>query len=314
MSKLILRYCPLVGCIFAAFCRRFLGSEGSAIIILTLFILLLILIIVYRIRLSKRKKSLLFLILFLVFFFCSLFRLHLLECFNFALPFFLWGVSSGEIIPGSGPSRSSSWAEDPFEIQVLTEPFSETEMEGTSARSSIPRVAIDEAGPSHQGHEEAEPPQKVVNNASLESSMRNRIVRLEQDNSPYLLDKAKGEYWTQIKQQLDHIHSQDEYNRFIEFENRDLQIRERKQECLRLFNHVLAKHPPLEGLAPYNPQEALNDFLDEHRQEVDKRVHLEVEKGDREHIAFLEKLLSDLKNSGPDAVKRIFYPPSPSNN
>lgn len=281
------RFLSLLTYICAVSWQHFLGSEGTAITILTLVILLLILIIVYRIRLSQKKNGSQIL-LFLLFFSCSLFRLHLQECLYFALPFILWGVSSGEIIPGSDPSRSTSWREDSFEIEVLMEPFSETEMEGTSG--------------------------SVVRNESLESSMRNRIVRLEQDNSPYLLDKAKGEYWTQIKQELDHIHSQDEYNRRIEFENRDLQIRERKQECLRLFNHILAQHPPLEDLAPYNPQEALNDFLDEHRQEVDKRVHFEVQKGDREHIAFLEKLLSDLKNSGPDAVKRIFHPPSPSNN
>ena len=62
-----------------------------------------------------------------------------------------------------------------------------------AAPPSIPRVAADEAGPSHP-----------VKNTSLESSMRNRIVRLEQDNSPYLLDKAKGDYWAQIRHELDH--------------------------------------------------------------------------------------------------------------
>jgi len=41
-------------------------------------------------------------------------------------------------------------SEDSFEIGVLEEPFSETELEGTSARSSIPRVAGDEAGPSNR--------------------------------------------------------------------------------------------------------------------------------------------------------------------
>ncbi|KAK7405664.1 hypothetical protein VNO78_07249 [Psophocarpus tetragonolobus] len=93
-------------------------------------------------------------------------------------------LGSGEIFPSSGPSRSTSWTEDSFEMRVLMEPFSETEMEGTLARSSIPRVAGDEAGPSHQ--------RSVVENASLESSMRNRIARLEQDNSPYLLDKGRA--------------------------------------------------------------------------------------------------------------------------
>ncbi|KAK7375864.1 hypothetical protein VNO78_35177 [Psophocarpus tetragonolobus] len=93
-------------------------------------------------------------------------------------------------------------------MRVLMEPFSETEMEGTSARSSIPRVAGDEAGPSHQ--------RSVVENASLESSMRNRIARLEQDNSPYLLDKGRGVYWAQLKEELKHASSQrDLFNRLL---------------------------------------------------------------------------------------------------
>lgn len=45
----------------------------------------------------------------------------------------------------SGPSSSSSWTEDSFELRVLSEPFSETEMEGTAVNSSIPRVGRDEA-------------------------------------------------------------------------------------------------------------------------------------------------------------------------
>ncbi|PWA44242.1 hypothetical protein CTI12_AA526070 [Artemisia annua] len=67
-------------------------------------------------------------------------------------------VSDGEIIPSNsgsgGPSHSNSWTEDSFSIGVLMEPFSETEMEGTSVHSSVAR---DEAGPSHQGRDEAGP-------------------------------------------------------------------------------------------------------------------------------------------------------------
>ncbi|CAI9768636.1 unnamed protein product [Fraxinus pennsylvanica] len=45
----------------------------------------------------------------------------------------------------SGPASSSSWTEDAFELRVLSELFSETEMEGTSVNSSIPMVGHDEA-------------------------------------------------------------------------------------------------------------------------------------------------------------------------
>ncbi|GJY25189.1 hypothetical protein Tco_0399915 [Tanacetum coccineum] len=103
-----------------------------------------------------------------------------------------------------GPSHSPSWKEDSFEINVLLE---ESETEGTSARSS--GAARDEAGP----------PRQDYINRSFEASMRNRILRLEQDDSPYLLGKAKGTYWSDIRLMLEHAPSQNEYNRLLEFEN-----------------------------------------------------------------------------------------------
>ncbi|GJY20775.1 hypothetical protein Tco_0393341, partial [Tanacetum coccineum] len=99
-------------------------------------------------------------------------------------------------------------------IKYLLEPFSETETEGTSARSLVVR---DEVGPSRQDY--------VVVNQSFESSMQNRILRLKQDDSSYLLGKANGMYWSDIRLQLEHASSQKEYNRLLEFENKDLHIR-----------------------------------------------------------------------------------------
>ena len=67
---------------------------------------------------------------------------------------------SGEIIPsheGSGPSRSTSLAsEDSFGIQVLLEPW------------------------------------PVIHNEALESSMRNRILVMENRGCIFLLDKDRG--------------------------------------------------------------------------------------------------------------------------
>lgn len=115
--------------------------------------------------------------------------------------FFTTGVIEGnmmappndEIVPShsgsGGPSHSPSWKEDSFEIDVLLE---ESETEGTSARSS--GAARDEAGP----------PRQDYINRSFEASMRNRILRLEQDDSPYLLGKAKGTYWSDIRLMLEH--------------------------------------------------------------------------------------------------------------
>ena len=79
---------------------------------------------------------------------------------------------SQEGVPVTWSSRHSGWTD--FDLDVLAEPSSETEMEGTSVNSSIPRC--DEAGPSHQG--------SVVQNASLEASLRNRVQRLERDKNP----------------------------------------------------------------------------------------------------------------------------------
>ncbi|XP_076945537.1 putative mitochondrial protein AtMg01280 [Bidens hawaiensis] len=200
--------------------------------------------------------------------------------------------SGGEIIPSNsgsgGPSHSNSWTEDSFSIGVLMEPFPETSTEGASTASA-------DAGPPH-----------VVRNASLESSMRNQIVRLEQDNSPYLLDKGKGAYWSDIKKELEHAPSQGEYNRLVSFENRDLLLRELKHEDLRLFQRVLEQNPPLADQAPYSPQEVFQDFLDEHGDELEQ-LQLDVYQRDQLELEFLALVRQGLKRDGPAYIReRIF--------
>ncbi|KAL8255088.1 hypothetical protein R6Q59_033309 [Mikania micrantha] len=209
--------------------------------------------------------------------------------------------SGGEIVPSNsgsrGPSYSHSRTENSFSIGVLMEPFSETEME---VRSSGAR---EEAGPSHQGRDEPGPSREIIeHNGSLESSMRNRIARLEQDKNPYLLGKAKGAYWSEIKRALDHAPSQGEYNRLVSFENRDLQLRELKHEALRLFQEVLAQNPPLADQAPYNPQEAFQDFLSEHGDQLD-RLHWDVSERDKLELQFLALVKQGLKRDGPSFIR-----------
>lgn len=212
------------------------------------------------------------------------------SCFFFLILFSLSDAWSGELAKHMNPTSR----EDSFGIPVLMEPFPETEMEGASAGSSIPRV--DEAGP---------PP--LVHNSSLEASMRNRIARLEGDGSPYLLDKEKGNYWSDIKVELDNAPSQGEYKRLLEFESRDLQIRELKHECLRLFEEVLNQNPPLADQAPYKPQEAFNDFLGQHRDQLDQReLEVDVVERDKEEIKFLYIVRQGLKKDGPAYVTYIF--------
>lgn len=203
--------------------------------------------------------------------------------------------SGGEVTPysgPSGPSSSSSWKEDSFEIQVLLEPFSETDTEGTSVNPPIPRVAGEEAGPSHQP--------SIVHNASFESSLHQRIQRLENENTSFLLDKVKGEYWTDIKRDLDLAPSQLEYNRLLEFENRDLQIREHKHACYALLQETLKKHPYLlENAVQSDPTDALLSFFQETREELDEDFPQASHLADREEMRILVKVYKNIREEGP---------------
>ena len=119
--------------------------------------------------------------------------------------------------------------------------------------SSVPRVARDEAGPSHQA--------AIVHNRSLESSIRSRIRFLEDDKTIFLLGKEKGEYWNEIRGALEQAPSREEYTRLLEFENRDLRIWELKHSCFSQFQQVLSEQPALKENTDYDPEEALIDFF-----------------------------------------------------
>lgn len=185
-------------------------------------------------------------------------------------------VGGGLALPAPvGTSSSSSWTEDPFEISVLEEPFSDQE-------------------------------EANYNNTSLEESMRQRIGRLEKDQSIFLLGKSWGAYWGDIKQALDNAPSQGEFQRLLAFENRDLQIRELKHDCLHLFQDVLIHNPALAENAAYNPQEAFVDFLEEIRDELEKVLVKQGRDWDipyRDHceLKFLKKVYIDLERHGPNS-------------
>ena len=169
-------------------------------------------------------------------------------------------------------------------------PSGTPEKEGTAVNSSIPRVARDEAGPSHQP--------SIVNNSSLESSIRGRISILENDNSPFLLDKERGGYWKERKQTLDQAPTQDEYTRVLNCENLDLQIRERKHACLSLFQQELSNHPALGENAAYNPKEAFIDFFDQNRNELDTHLEWSPEQSDRMELQFIDRVEQDIRERG----------------
>ena len=124
---------------------------------------------------------------------------------------------------------------------------------GTSGNPATPRVGRDEAGPSH--------PPAIVPNSSLETSLRNRIVSLENDQTLFLLDKKRGEYWSEIKNALDQAPDQREYNRLLDFENRDLQIRELQHKCYSMLKGVLSEHPDLAENEQYKSLDLIGRVL-----------------------------------------------------
>jgi hypothetical protein len=179
----------------------------------------------------------------------------------------------------------------------------------TASSSSIHSVDQDElwkevekgeqAGPSHQGGGSS-----IVRNSSLESSLHRRILGL--DDSPYLLGKKPIDYWTGIRVELEHAASQKEYSRLLEFESRDLQIRELKQQCLGLYNTILKDNPTLADQAPYKPGEVLDDFFDHHSTRLD-RENIPVEIKDRLEMQFLEGLHQRLREEDPNYVRTSIF-------
>ena len=168
--------------------------------------------------------------------------------------------------PGApSPGHSSTNTEDSFGIQVL--------MEGWP----------------------------IAPNSSIESSMQQRILELENGNSPFLLDKEKGEYWQEISSSLRNCSCQNDYDRLLVFENRDLRIRELKHSCYTLFKQVLSQNPALAENAAVDPMEVFIDFLEAKRTELDKRGG-DVLVRDRREIRFLRVLKRDLLQHGPNSA------------
>ena len=124
---------------------------------------------------------------------------------------------------------------------------------------------------------------------------------MENTNCIFLLDKDRGEYWAEVKNALDNCSSQKEYNRLLEFENRDLQIRELKHSCYSIFQQMLTDHPALAENAAYTPNEAFIDFLNEKRNELDQKGGNILVKDQRE-LKFFNVLAHDLRRHGPNSA------------
>lgn len=185
----------------------------------------------------------------------------------------------GLTLPGpSSPAASSASTEDSFGVQVISEPWD------------------------------------VTPNLGLECSIRNRIVRMENANSIFLLDKEKGQYWSDIKAELTACYSQKEYNLRLEFENRDLQIREIQTECYSLLKKIIIINPDLMSNAQYEaPDIAIKEFCDETRADLEAedqhRLGFHSGDTDRAELEIYRKVARDLDQNGPQSFyfKRYWF-------
>lgn len=95
----------------------------------------------------------------------------------------------------------------------------------------------------------------------------------------------------------------------MDFENRDLQIREKRHACYEVFRGVLFKTPYLEETAAYSPLEAFSYFLNERRDVLDSSHpgHCPAEV-DRLEIHFLGQVEKDLLKHGNESIyiKKLF--------
>ena len=161
--------------------KRFLGSEGSAILTTTCvsFFALVGFLFLFRIYYFRLKGPLREILnLFLVFFIAvviSLIRIKVIHLLGGqALPLLepiIWAAVGGGALPSTGPNgaeSSSTWKEDPFELRVLEESFSDSPPAGESQteesepsvnRRSLEAPQTEEGEPSvnRRGPEEAGP-------------------------------------------------------------------------------------------------------------------------------------------------------------
>nr|UUC04391.1 hypothetical protein [Brassica napus]UUC04466.1 hypothetical protein [Brassica napus]UUC04541.1 hypothetical protein [Brassica napus] len=178
---LLIVFLPLLGSSVAGFFGRFLGSEGSAILTTTCvsFFALVGFLFLFRIYYFRLKGPLREILnLFLVFFIAvviSLIRIKVIHLLGGqALPLLepiIWAAVGGGALPSTGPNgaeSSSTWKEDPFELRVLEESFSDSPPAGESQteesepsvnRRSLEAPQTEEGEPSvnRRGPEEAGP-------------------------------------------------------------------------------------------------------------------------------------------------------------
>lgn len=138
--------------------------------------------------------------------------------------------------------------------------------------------------------------------------MRNRILQLERSCRAFLLGKPKGTYVQDLIGELRKAASQAEYNRLLDFENRDLFIREQKQKSFSLFQEVLSDDTDVAKQSPYNPEEVFKDFLTAGRDKLDlERPTLPVRDRDRLELDWLDQVRQELEDGGTNYLLNVIF-------
>lgn len=225
-------------------------------------------------------------ILFLIaFFFYGLrgYALSLSLCVSPICSFFFFFVGSeqGLSLPApSGAASSPPWREDSFEMGVLLEPWPDEPVQ-------IP----------------------IQRNLSYETSLRQRVLAFGNGNeeSPWLMGQTPLAFLQEVENTLKDAPNQKEYNRLLEFEARDLLIREMKRSVSELFTTILSENPILAERAASNPHDSLREFFDEKRTELDTHGEWTILQKDQKELLLVTEIRNDLQAQGPNSIyiKRI---------
>ncbi|KAK8492046.1 hypothetical protein V6N11_067148 [Hibiscus sabdariffa] len=96
--------------------------------------------------------------------------------------------------------------------------------------------------------------------------------------------------------------SQKEYSRLLDFEHRDLRLRESKFECFTLFQGVLSQNPALREDAAYHPTESFMDFFSEKRDALDQETpECTPAYKDFQEIELIQQVKDDLQTRGHES-------------
>jgi hypothetical protein len=220
-------------------------EKGNAIGIVLFSLALLISIFLFRRWIRSYKTSIyyrriyifLYIVIYIVLYVLILVLCRLLKMS--ICPYFIGLL----VLHMTDDSAVSSASESSFELQVLLEPWP------------------DEPG-------------QVQRNLSQETSLRQRVLVFGNGNeeSPFLMGKTSFAFFQEVEENLQSASTQKEYNWILDFENRDLQIRERKRECYLLFDG-LSQGELIPGSREHaSARDYFMSFLDIKREQVEAEL------------------------------------------